>query len=898
MYKSFNEIRNMFIDFFKSKDHLLIKSSSLIPNDNSLLFTNAGMNQFKNVFLGLSKSIYKRIITIQRCLRVGGKHNDIKNIGYTYRHNTFFEMMGNFSFNSYFKKESILYAWELLTSKKWFNLNKNKLIITVNINDFETYNIWSNILGINKNNIFLVGNKCNYINNKSDNFWQMSNFGPCGYSTEIYYNINCINNIKNFLLYKDTNKYLEIWNLVFIEYNIINDSNIVKLKYKSVDTGMGLERICSVLQNVNSNFNIDIFLKLKEKISKFFNIKINDRNIFIFNLISDHLRSIIYLIIDGILPSNEYRGYILRKIIRRTLTYIYLLIKNKNYILNELLYYIKNWFFKFYDFKDNEIFIKIKNIIINEEKKYFLNLFNSLNILYFYLKKTNIYRNNILDGKIVFLLYDTYGLPLDIIIEVCKYNNFIIDIEKFNYFLNLQKIKSKKFSIFNKNNIILNLNDNIKKTKFIGYNLYCCCSKIISILNENNIIDYFDKSNIKLIIILSYTVLYPECGGQISDRGFIYNDNFKFFVCKTKFLGNYILHIGFLKYGYIRINDIVKVKYDYNYRFDISCNHSACHILLYILKRIFSKNIKQLGSKIKSNYFSLDFYYNLNLNNIDVYKINRNVNKIIWKKLCFSEKIIKNKKINKKFIFLNKNNYIRIVNFGDVIKDYCCGTHVKNTGNINLFIIKKKSNISYNIKRIKAYTNLYALKYINKNLFFLKNICSLLSVNEKNIYKKIFFIKKNEIIDKKKNKLIYDILIKNILSQILLKDIINYDSLNILIKRFFYNDFLNENILFKVINKIKIKFNLFLIIFILKLNNINKLILVLEKRIINNFNLDILNNNFLNIKRYKIIKKNSFNIEFFNILFLEDNFNLYKIINFVIYKLLNFNKILLINKSI
>ncbi len=898
MYKSFNEVRNMFINFFKSKDHLLIESSSLIPNDDSLLFTNAGMNQFKNIFLGLGKSIYKRIITIQRCLRVGGKHNDIENIGYTYRHNTFFEMMGNFSFNSYFKKESILYAWELLTSKKWFNLNKNKLIITVNINDFETYNIWLNILDVNKNNIFLVGNKCNYINSKCDNFWQMSNFGPCGYSTEIYYNINCISDIKDFLLYKDTNKYLEIWNLVFIEYNIIDNNNITKLKYKSVDTGMGLERICSVLQNVNSNFNIDIFLELKKKISKFFNIKINNKNIFIFNLISDHLRSIIYLIIDGILPSNEYRGYILRKIIRRTLTYIYLLIKNKNYILNELLYYIKNWFFKFYNFKNKKIFIKIKNIIINEEKKYFLNLFNSLNILYFYLKKIDNYKNNILDGKIVFLLYDTYGLPLDIIIEVCKYNNFIVDIKKFNYFLNLQKKKSKKFSIFNRNNIILNLNNNIKKTKFIGYNIYCCYSKIIGILNNNIIINYFNKYNVELIIILSYTVLYPKCGGQIGDRGIIYNNNFKFFVYKTKFLDNYILHIGFLKYGCIKINDIVKVKYDYNYRFNISCNHSACHILLYILKKFFSKNIKQLGSKIKNNYFSLDFYCNFNLNNIDIYKINRNVNKIIWKKLYFSEKIIKNKKINKKFIFLNKSNCIRIVNFGNLIEDYCCGTHVKNTNNISLFIIKKKYNISNNIKRIKACTNLYALKYINKNLFFLKNICNLLLVNKKGLYKKIFFTKKNEIKNKKKSKLIYNILIKNIFSQILLKDIINYNNLNILIKRFFYNDFLNENILFNIINKVRIKFNLSLIIFILKLNNINKLILILDKKIINNFNIDISNNNFLNIERYKIIKKNNFNIEFFNILFLENNFNLYKIINFIIYKLLNFNKILLINKNI
>ncbi len=895
MFKSFNEVRNLFIKFFKSKDHFLIESSSLVPNDDSLLFTNAGMNQFKDIFLGLKKKIFEKVITIQRCLRVGGKHNDINNIGYTYKHNTFFEMMGNFSFNSYFKKEAILYAWELLTSKKWFNLNKNKLIITVNINDIETYKIWSNILNINKNNIFLVGKKCNYIDNKSENFWQMSNFGPCGYSTEIYYNINSIINIKDFLLYKDTNKYLEIWNLVFIEYNIINNNNIIKLSYKSVDTGMGLERICSVLQNVNSNFNIDLFLELKNKISIFLNIKINVKNIYIFNLISDHLRSIIYLIIDGILPSNEYRGYILRKIIRRTLTYIYLITKSKKYILNELLYYIKDWFLKFYFFKKKDIFIKIKNIVLNEEKKYFNNLLNNLNILYFYLKKKNI-KNNILDGKIIFLLYDTYGLPIDIIIEVCKYNNFKIDLEKFNYLLDLQKKKSKKFSNFNKYKYNFYLLNNINRTKFLGYYINYCYSKINCILYNNNKINYFNKNNVKIIIILSHTVLYPKCGGQISDRGVIYNNNFNFFIYSVKIFGEYIFHIGELEYGYIKKGDIVKVKYDYNYRFNISCNHSACHILLYVLKKFFSKNIKQCGSLIKNNYFSLDFYCDFDLNNFKIYKINKKVNEIIWKKLYFYEKNIKKNNLNKKFIFFNNNKNIRVVNFGNLIKDYCCGTHVNNTYNINLFIIKKKYNISSKIKRIKAYTNIYALKYINKNLFFLKNIYNLLSINSKNLYNKIYSIKDNEIKNKNNIKLIYNILIKNILSQILLKDIIklNNNSLNILVKRFFYNDFLNEKILFNIINKLKIKFNLSLIIFILKLNNINNLIFYLNKKLLNDFYLDISNNNFIKIKKYKIIKNINFRIEFFNILFLDNGFDLNNIINFIKFKLLNYYKNIII----
>ncbi len=894
MFKSFNEIRNLFIDFFKSKNHFFIESSSLVPDDDSLLFTNAGMNQFKDIFLGFKNSFYKEIVTVQRCLRVGGKHNDLDNIGYTYRHNTFFEMMGNFSFDSYFKKDCILYIWELLTSKKWFGLEKNKLIITVDINDYETYNIWLNIIGISKKNIFLIGIKSNKINLKSDNFWQMSKLGPCGYSTEIYYNINCIKNIDNFLLYKDSNKYLEIWNLVFIEYNIINNNKIEYLPYKSIDTGMGLERISSVLQNVISNFDIDIFINLKKNISLFLNLNLNNKNIFIFNLISDHIRSIIYLIIDNITPSNEYRGYILRKLIRRTLTYLYILLKNKNFILNNLLYFLKDWFFNFYILDNKKIFIKIKNIVLEEEKKYFYNLYKSLDILYFYLKK-NIIKNNILDGNIIFLLYDTHGLPLNIINEVCKYNNIILDLKKFKYLLNLQKKKSKVINKFKSNLNFYNLS-NLKKTKFLGYNKKYCYSKIICILLNNIQINYFKECNIELIIILSSTVFYPECGGQIGDRGVIYNNNFKFFVYNTKIFNKYIIHIGKLEYGFIKINDFVKVEYDYNYRFNISCNHSSTHILLYVLKKFFSNNINQCGSLIKNNYFTLDFFYDFKLNNFDIYIINKKVNEIILKKLIFKENIIKNNVINKKFNFFFKN-YIREVYFNNLIKDYCCGTHVNNTNYINLFIIKKKYNISSNIKRIKACTNLYALKYINKNIYILNNICNFLFIDKKNILNRFISIKNKKIKIKKKINLIYNILIKNILSQILFSDIIKYFNLNILIKKFLYNDFLEENLLYLIINKLKFKFNLSLIIFILKLNNIYKLILYLNKNILYNFNLNILNNNFINIKKDKIINKKNFYIEFFNILSFKKKNILKNIINFVKFKLLNFNKILLLNNK-
>ncbi len=892
MYKNTEEIRNLFIDFYRYKNHFYIESSSLIPDDDSLLFTNAGMNQFKNIFLGIKKPIYKEVVSIQRCLRVGGKHNDLKNIGYTYRHNTFFEMMGSFSFNSYFKKTAILYAWELLTNKKWFYLSKDNLIVTVHINDLETYNIWLNLIGIKKKNIFLIGTKNNDIDIKSDNFWQMSDIGPCGYSTEIYYNINNYNT-NNFLIYKNSNAYLEILNLVFIEYYINNFNKIDILPYKSVDTGMGLERISTILQKVKSNFDIDILSLLKNNISNFLNINIDMKNNFIFNIISDHIRAIVFLLIDGILPSNEFRGYVLRKIIRRTLTYINLL-KINNLILSDLIFFLKDYFYNYYNIKNikNINFIYIKNVILKEEKIFFKNLFNNLKVLNFYLHKFNDIKR--LDGDIIFLLYDTYGLSLDIINEVSNYNNFILDIKGFNNLLNLQKKKSKKYNLFKKNKIILNINNKISKTIFLGYNNYTCQSKILYIFKDNINYDSINDNINDLMIILDNTVLYPNCGGQIGDKGIIFNNNNKyiFLVYDTKIFGDYIIHIGKLKGSTLSINDKVKVQYDYNHRYLISCNHSACHILLYTLKKIISNKIYKCGSLIKKKYFTLDYFYKKKINNKLIIKINEFINKkIIWKKLFFIEKYIKKNNINKKFIFLDKNiNIFRIVKFDGLDEEYCCGTHVKNSNDIGLFYIYKNYNISLNINRIKVYTNINALRFINNQMINLKNIANLLSVNIKKVYNKIFSFNKKNINIKKNNIKLNYLFIKNILKSFCEKDIILYLNFNFLIKCVLNIYILDYNMLFMILNKLYIRYNLCIIILILVLNNIKKIIIYLNNFLLPNFDFNLLDFSIFKNLKFEIIKNKKFICKIFNFNDVENYFDKNKFIDLIKFKLFSYNK--------
>ncbi|MFI4818974.1 MAG: alanine--tRNA ligase [Enterobacterales bacterium] len=442
MIKSIYKIRKKFINFFKIKNHKIIKGSSLLINDNkSIMFTNSGMNQFKNVFLNQNNFPYKRVVTSQNCFRAGGKHNDLENVGYTSHHHTFFEMLGNFSFNDYFKKEAIIFAWELLTDKKWFNIPKNKLIVTYYYKDYETYKIWLNEIKLPKKKIISIGDN-NLGKNISDNFWQMGETGPCGPCSEIFYdrgkNIsgNKPGNKKN-----TGNRYIEIWNLVFIQFNKQYNGNLIKLNKPYVDTGMGLERMASVLQKVDSNFKIDIFEKIILSISNILNIKNTNNKSFL--VIADHIRSCFFLINDGLIPSNEGKGYVLRRIIRRAIRHGKILGSKKPFlykIISDLIYIMKIKSMKIISNKN-----KIEKIIFTEEKKFEKTINIGLKLLN---KEINNMKSKILNGNIVFKLYDTYGFPIDLIKDVCKEKKISIDENIFNIKMNEQKKRSIKKSFY------------------------------------------------------------------------------------------------------------------------------------------------------------------------------------------------------------------------------------------------------------------------------------------------------------------------------------------------------------------------------------------------------------------------------------------------------------------
>ncbi len=859
MFKSFIEVRKMFLDFFKFKNHIFVKGSSLIPNnDNSLLFTNAGMNQFKNIFLGIENAKYKNVVTTQYCLRVGGKHNDLKNIGYTSRHNTFFEMMGNFSFNSYFKELAIIYAWELLTDKYWYSIPKDNLFVTVHKSDKETYYIWSKIIGLSKNNIFILGNDKINVDLCSSNFWRMSEFGPCGYSTEIFFtkNLSSIKVNSNFEI--DSNNCLEIWNLVFIEFNLNSDYKITNLFYKSVDTGMGLERICSILQNTTCNFEIDIFRDIKNVISKFINININNYNRYIFNVISDHIRSIIFLLLENILPSNEYRGYILRKIIRRTIWHFRLL-KINDCVLYKLfddLYFIfsKNYIL------DKDKFFNIKDIIYNEEKKFLKNLNFGLKILNSFISKVDKYKKKI-KSKIIFLLYDTYGVPLDLIIDVCKYNNIKINLKKFNFLLNIQKNRSKKSSCFITNNLIIK-----GRTKFIGYDFNECISKILYIIKDNLCINKIDinNKNDTISLVLDKTVFYPQSGGQYGDIGLIFNFdvNVKFIVQNTKLYNNCIIHIGYIDCGVLSIGDIVNVSYNIDYRKKISCNHTATHLLKNVLEKVLNIKIIQKGSKIKSDFFSFDFLCDKNLDRKYIFKINKLMNFYIWSNFSVKVSYVKNL-VKKKRSFFHKNIY-RIVKFNNISVEYCCGTHIKNTGDIGLFFLINTYSISSGIRRIEATTYLDALNYINKQFYILQNISNFLSVNKNYILERINYIFKKS--KKKKNNLnkLKSLYINDIFKILDIKtnNIYSINKVSYLVKKInFFNFLEDKNILFSILNKLKIKYKLNIVLLMIFINNCKiNYIFCIDKYIINK--ISFLNSNeklfFFYDKKKKILENKVF----------------------------------------
>lgn len=732
MKNTTNEIRQKFLQFFQKKGHTILPSSSLIPkNDSTLLFTNAGMNQFKDFFLDPKKKKYSRVATSQHCLRTGGKHNDLENVGYTERHHTFFEMLGNFSFNDYFKKEAIIYAWELLTSKKWFNIDKNKLWVSVYKNDEETYKIWLNIVKVSPNHIIKVGDKNNSKYN-SENFWQMGETGPCGPCTEIFYNYDIKKNddFSKFLENKNEN-FIEIWNIVFIEYNRISSTKIIPLKYKSIDTGMGLERISSVLQNVKSNYKIDIFKKLIKQISCF--SKITNLNNISLKIISDHIRSCIFLIYENISPSNEHRGYILRRIIRRMLRHAYKIGIKKNSFYKIVPNLIENITENFNFLKGKEK--KIKEILKIEETQFSETLEKGLKILNIEIKKIS---NQEISGKTIFYLYDTFGFPADLASDICREKGIKVDLNSYYLEKEKQKKQSNIGNKFYKNfNNIININDTCN---FEGYKKNTIKSSIKYIYVKKKIVSLISEGE-EGTIFLDKTCFYPESGGQIGDIGQLYYKKSRFIVENTKKYGNTIGHIGKVITGSFEINNFLYTKIDKFYRNQIEINHSATHLLHAALRKVLGNIVTQKGSLITNTRLRFDFSYPKIISLSNIQKIENVINTEIYKNNSIKVQYCSLEEAkNKKAMALFENKYdsiVRVVSIKNFSTELCGGTHTNRTGNIGLFKIIAQSSISSGIKRIEALTQSQALQFLHNQESEIENISNILKTKSTNFKEKI-----------------------------------------------------------------------------------------------------------------------------------------------------------------
>lgn len=718
--KSTAEIRQTFLDFFNSKGHEIVASSSLVPhNDPTLLFTNAGMNQFKDVFLGIEKRPYTRATTAQRCVRAGGKHNDLDNVGYTARHHTFFEMLGNFSFGDYFKHDAIHFAWELLTSEKWFNLPKEKLTVTVYETDDEAYAIWEKEIGIPKERIVRIGD------NKgapyaSDNFWQMGDTGPCGPCTEIFYDHgDHIWGGPPGSPEEDGDRFIEIWNIVFMQFNRHPDGTMEPLPKPSVDTGMGLERIAAVLQHVNSNYEIDLFKKLIHDAAQI--IQTKDLESKSLRVIADHIRSCAFLISDGVLPSNEGRGYVLRRIIRRAVRhghmlgakgiFFYKLVKPLIDVMGSAAVELA---------KNQKI---VEDALKIEEEQFLKTLERGLFLLDQELVKIT---DSVLPGDVAFKLYDTFGFPLDLTADVCREKNITIDEDGFNQCMEEQRKRARESSAFSVDySNVIKLDD---KTEFLGYQATEASGKVIAIFQNGKKVESANAGE-EAIIILDKTPFYGESGGQIGDKGLLTSVNAEFTVLDSQKYGKSIGHIGNLVKGSLKVGDLVTAAIDVELRERIRRNHSATHLLQAALQQILGSHVHQKGSLVNDSYLRFDFSHNQSITQEQIVEIENLVNQQIRCNLPVDVELMPiDEARNKGAMALFGEKYediVRVLTMGDFSIELCGGTHVDRTGDIGLFKIISESSIASGVRRIEATSGQNAMDFIHHEANLLSQIAQL-----------------------------------------------------------------------------------------------------------------------------------------------------------------------------
>ena len=697
MVMTTTEIRTAFLEFFKSKGHQIVSSSSLVPNnDPTLLFTNAGMNQFKDVFLGKEKRSYTRATTAQKCVRAGGKHNDLDNVGYTARHHTFFEMLGNFSFGDYFKKEVIPFAWEFLTEV--IKLPKDRLTVTVYADDDEAYDIWHDVVGLPAERIIRIGDNkgAKYA---SDNFWQMGDTGPCGPSTEIFYDHGAdIWGGPPGSPEEDGDRYIEIWNLVFMQFNRLADGTMEKLPKPSVDTGMGLERIAAVLQGVHNNYDIDLFKDLISYIADL--LKVSDLTSKSLRVIADHIRSCSFLIADGVMPSNEGRGYVLRRIIRRAVRHGRLLgVKDVFFykIVSKLVELMGSAYPELV--QQQPVIEKVLHV---EEEQFAKTIDRGLALLEDALKNLN--DTKVIPGNIVFKLYDTYGFPADLTADVVRDRGYTIDNAGFDELMQKQKALAKENSNFK---VDYNKQLSCKfSSEFKGYESVETDSKILEIFKNGKDSVSSVSAGDDALIILDQTPFYGEKGGQIGDVGVIETTEGRFIVTDTQLLGNAVAHVGYTEQGCFEVGKTVKARIDVTNRAQICAHHSATHLLQAALQQVLGSHVAQKGSFVCANRLRFDFSHFEAVTAEQLQQVEKLVNDQIRANSEIKTQLMTledAKKTCAMALFNDKyDDTVRVVSMGDFSMELCGGTHAKRTGDLGLFKIDSESGISAGVRRIEA----------------------------------------------------------------------------------------------------------------------------------------------------------------------------------------------------
>ena len=700
-----SEIRSKFLSFFEDHGHKVLPSSSLVPaNDNTLLFTNAGMVQFKDVFLGNEKTDYARAVTSQRCVRAGGKHNDLENVGYTARHHTFFEMLGNFSFGDYFKREAITFAWDFLT--KELGLPKEKLWVTVFEEDDEAASIWLDEIGIKKEQFARIGAK--------DNFWSMGDVGPCGPCSEIFYDHGD--------QYwggppgtpdEDGDRYIEIWNLVFMQFNRDKSGELTPLPKPSVDTGMGLERISAVMQHVNNNYQIDLFDNLITTICKVVGTK--DRTHHSVRVIADHIRSCSFMVVDGVNPSNEGRGYVLRRIIRRAVRHGYQLGAKSPFFYKLVQALVDEMGVAYPELSAAQA--SIEAALKKEELRFAETLDQGLKI--FEQKMTDVSGDHV-PGDLVFLLYDTYGFPVDLTADVAREKNLSLDMDGYERLMAEQRQKAKSSSQFaGTDSIDLKVD---APTEFIGYN---------RLKGESRVLAFTDVDESQVAVALDSTPFYAEGGGQVGDQGTLKSKNASMFISDCRKLPNgAFLHIGKLENGELSVGDTVTVEVDPVARYATAANHSATHLMHAALKEVLGDHVQQRGSLVNHERLRFDFSHDGPVSHEQIAKVERHVNAQIFAKHPVESALMpiaQAKAAGAEALFDEKyGDEVRVISMGDYSLELCGGTHVANTSEIGVFKIVAESGIAAGVRRLEAVTQQGAFDWINEQQQLIRHSAALL----------------------------------------------------------------------------------------------------------------------------------------------------------------------------